>query len=470
MINMKILLVNPPYAYAYGKMKTLIPSYPPIGLAYLASVLKNHEVSILDMSVSRMDKKKFKNYVKSGNFDVIMFTATTPTINTVGNLCKIVKECNENITTIVGGSHPSALPERTLKENEAIDIIVIGEGEKTVEELVSHLSKNKKLNKVKGICYRKDSKIVRTATRPFITELDSLPLPAHDMLDLDSYTYWCQQGKKFSAIVTSRGCPYNCTFCCRGAFGQLYRYRNTKSVIDEIKLLTELGVDEIHIIDDNFTMIEKRSIKILDEIRSNFPKLHIAFINGVRIDRTNKNLLIKMKKTNVYYIGYGIESGNQRILDSIKKGITLSQAEKIVGLSKKIGIDFVACFFILGFPDETIKSIEDTIKFAKKIKPHFAKFSTLVPYPGTEVYEKLKREGRIETENWDKYGTYDKPVFKHPNLSHLEFMYLQKKAYTEFYLSNILSLISFGFRWTKNPKLLRRMILGTIPNFFSFVL
>jgi anaerobic magnesium-protoporphyrin IX monomethyl ester cyclase len=467
---MNVLLINPPYAYTYGKMKALIPSYPPIGLAYLASVLEKHEVSILDMPLNKMDEKGFKEYIEKKDFDIAMFTATTPTVNTVGRLCKIVKECNENITTVVGGSHPSALPEKTLKENKAVDIIVIGEGEKTAKELVNFLSKNKKLNKIKGICYKKDSKIVRTMARPFITNLDSLPLPRHDMLDLDSYTYWCQQGKKFSAIVTSRGCPYSCTFCCRGAFGQFYRYRSVKSVIDEIKLLTELGVDEIHIIDDNFTMIENRSVKILDKIKSNFPELRIAFINGVRIDRINKNLLTKMKKANVYYIGYGIESGNQKILDSIKKGITLSQAEKIVRLSKKIGIDIVACFFILGFPEETIKSISDTIRFAKKIKPHFAKFSTLVPYPGTEIYEKLKREGRIETENWDKYGTYDTPVFRHPNLPPLEFMHLQKRAYTEFYLSNMLSLISFGARWTKNPKLLRRMIFGTVPNFLSLVL
>jgi anaerobic magnesium-protoporphyrin IX monomethyl ester cyclase len=373
------------------------------------------------------------------------------------------------VITVVGGSHPTAIPEETLQEFSSIDIIVIGEGEKTVSELVECLSKKKKIEKVDGICIRKGKKIVRTNPRPFINNLDEISFPAHDLLPLNSYSYWIQHGGKFAPLLTSRGCPYKCTFCCRGCFGNYYRKRSIENVIGEIKWLTELGVDEIHIIDDNFTLIKKYAVSILDEIIKNFPELHLALINGVRADKINKEILIKMKKANIYYIGFGVESGDQNILDSVKKRISLSQAEKAVQLSKNVGIEIIACFFILGLPSENRKSILKTMEFAKKLNPDFVKFSTFVPYPGTEIYDKLKNDGRILTGNWDKYSTYGSLVFKHPNLSMSEFVYLQKKAYTSFFLSNMNLIFKHFIRGMINPKFYKN-IFKVLPDFLSFVL
>lgn len=466
-----ILLVNPPYADAYGKMSTLIPAYPPMGLAYLAAVLDKYNVNILDMPKTGMDFSGFKRYIENNGYDVVLFTATTPVIHTVSILSKIVKGVSKDIITIVGGPHATAIPERTLAENEALDIVVIGEGEMTIKELIDFLNHNKDLGKVKGICYRKNNKIIRTEPRPLIQNLDYLPFPRHDLLGLESYTYWSQHGKKFAAIMTSRGCPQLCSFCSRGSFGVFFRRRTVENVMNEIKWLAEMGVDELHLIDDNFTLVKETANKILEEIIKNYPSMHLALINGIRVDRVDKETMIKLKKANTYYIGFGIESGSQRILDENGKGTTLDEIMRAVTLSKKVGIEEIAGFFIIGLPGETESTIKQTIAFAKKLRPYVVKFSTLVPYPGTKIYNDLKKAGRIKTENWADYGTYDIPVFEHENLTAQQIIYWQKRAYREFYLSvgavpSILRQIRTSMR---NPKLMRNMFFETIPNFINFI-
>lgn len=469
--SINILLVNPPYADAYGKMAALVPSYPPLGLAYLGAVLSDYNVKILDMPQRSMDLKGFEKYVKNSDYNAILFTATTPTINTVGMLCKIVKQVSKDIITIVGGSHPTALPERTLDENEGIDIIVIGEGEITVKELIDFLDNKKSLNKVNGICYRKNNKIIRTEPRSLIQNLDALPFPRHDLLKLDSYTYWSQHGKKFAAIMTSRGCPQLCSFCSRGAFGNCFRRRSVENVMKEIKWLLEMGVDDIHIIDDNFTLVRESANKILDEIIKNYPHLYLALINGVRVDRIDKELIMKLKRANVYHLAYGIESGSQMILDSAGKGTTLNEITRAITLSKRAGIELIVGFFIIGLPGETEDTIRQTIAFAKKLRPDVVKFSTFVPFPGTKIYDDLKKAGRIKTENWREYGTYDVPVFEHENLTSRQIIYWQRKAYREFYLSP--GIFPYMLKQIKtsinNPKLLKGILLETIPNFLTFI-
>lgn len=429
---MKILLVNPSQSMVYGKMTA--PDHPPMGLAYIGAVLEkeNHNVRIIDIDADKISVDEFIRIIKCG-FEIVGFTATTPTFHEAEKLSRLVKE-NTDAVTILGGIHATIDPNSCLK-SDFFDFIVRGEGESTIVELVEKIQNKKDFSKVKGISFKKNKKIVHNENRELIKELDEIPFPARHLFNQQKYSYPDSLRKPVMPIITSRGCPHACTYCCtKLIFSKRVRFRNAKNIVDEIEeLIKNYKVKEVHIWDDNFTLYKKRVFEIVKEIKKRNIKLKFAFPNGLRADQVDEDILRWLKQMGVYSLAFGVESGNQIILDNVKKGETLESMEKAYKLSKKIGFETWG-FFMIGLPGETEETVNNTIEFAKKLNPDVAKFHILKPFPGTEIFEELKKKSLITVFDYSKYGIHTRPVHRLPNMSEDEMMNLAKKAYKEFYL------------------------------------
>ena len=430
---MKILLVNPPQATQYPQ--------PPLGLAMVAAVLEKNGylVKILDLPVLGFSENSLSTIIGQEKPDVVGVTAMTPTINSAVSIVEKVKECDSNITVVLGGAHATILPEETLKSVPEIDVIVRGEGEQTILELVKVLDETSgDIDQVSGITYREGASIKSTPLRPPILELDALPFPAFHLLPMRKYRLHPPFGRRSPVmpIITSRGCPYRCVFCSKSVFGKKYRSNSPAYVVDEIRLLNEkFGVKEIKFYDDVFTLDRKRVVALCMQLKEQ--GIDIPWTCETRVNLVDSELLGVMKDAGCYMIEYGVESGNQRVLNSLKKDITLEQTIRAFKLTHEAGIETVA-YFMLGSPQETPETIQETIEFAKKIDPDFVQFSMTTPYPGTELYSLAVNEGHVP-EKWEDYmyadlKSIDDSCLGNKFLSKEKLKECNKKAYTSFYL------------------------------------
>lgn len=434
---MKILLVVPSPRAVYRKFR-IAETVPHLGLLYLASVLReNDNVKIIDLQLKNLEN--YKKFLKIFDPDVVGFTATTPEINEAAVLAKIVKKNNKDIITILGGAHVSALPRDTLKEFKDFDVGIIGEGEKTIQELISGLKNYKDrsnlefLKKVSGLVYRRDETLIFTGHRPLIEDLDKIPFPSFDLIKLKKYSFPFLKKRPYAPLITSRGCPYSCTFCSKSIFGRKIRFRSIENVIVEIEYLYSIGVREIQISDDTFNIDSKRAIDICNKIIETNLDISLSCPVGFRVDRDNAELFKVMKRTGFYLVALGAESGSQGVLNQIKKDIRISETKQSVEDAKRLGIQTL-CYFIIGLPSEKEGDIVKTIKFAKDIDSDYAKFSLFTPLPGSELFGTLERDNKILHKNWEKYNMYSEPVFKHDHLTFNQIQSFQKKAFREFYL------------------------------------
>ena len=326
------------------------------------------------------------------------------------------------------------MPTETLKESPSLDAVVIGEGEETLTDLANNYCETnyKNLDEVKGIVYRdiKTENIKINQPRPLINDLNSIPFPARHLVPFESYG---STKDRTSDMITSRGCVYSCGYCSSSlVMGKKFRSRSPENVVDEIEELQgNYQVKDIAFMDDTFMLNKKRANAIADEIKSR--GLDIGFVASSRVDMVDKNLLEKLKSAGLSTLYYGVESGSQRVLNLMKKGITLTQAETAVKTAKDIGVE-VLTSFILGFPGETRDEIDETINFSIKLDADYSQFSILTPFPGTPIYNELKEKKLIDTENWDKY-TVLKSVIKYDELGLSKKMVERKltKAYLKFY-------------------------------------
>jgi len=327
----------------------------------------------------------------------------------------------------MGGPHVTFMDVETLEKNPFVDYIVRGEGEITMHELIKSLEKRIEPKDVLGLTYRVNGVIKRNPPRPPIKDLDSLPMPAYHLLPMERYV---SEGLRYATVISSRGCPFECVFCSSSRIcGKRWRARSTEKVVEEVQLLTDkYRVQSIEFVDDNFTLNRKRVKGICEE----FVKrgIDLFWVCGSRVDSVNSELVSNLSKANCLLIYLGVESGSQRILDYMMKGITLSQSERAVRLAKRYGLE-VAASFILGMPDETVSEIEDTIKFAIKLDPEFAQFTIATPYPGTELYDYALENNLLITRDWSKYDTLT-PVMR-TVIGVKRLVKLFRKAYFKFY-------------------------------------
>lgn len=386
---MKILLINPSAKNARGTNPSTI--YPPIGLLYIATMVKSpsNSVKVVDMNATRKGDEFVLNLIKDELPDIVGISANIVTTKSAIDLAKKIKKETDVKKLICGGPMPTALPELFLNNN--FDIVVRNEGEFTLKNIID----GKPLEKMNGVSFRIDGNIYHNPPSDLV-DINSITLPDYKLL-YPGLTQYRSRSRGFpvAPILTSRGCPYRCTYCNKNIFGRKYRTRNPQDVIEEIEsLVRDFGVKQIDILDDNFALDLKRAEEILDLIIEKNLKIYINLQNGLCVDNLNEKFIKKMKKAGVYKVGIGIESGNSKILARIEKQINLEAIKKIIKIFRHEGI-IVYGFFMLGLPGDTPETMMDTINFAIESNPHIADFSITIPFPGTELFEFVKKNGRF---------------------------------------------------------------------------
>jgi len=435
--KMKVLLINPPwsikeqYATEIYRVGAVLP---PLGLAYIASVLEEngYGVEILDCIAQQIILDSLGKQIESRKPDIIGITCLTPMAPRSMEAARVAKEAAPNSIVVLGGAHPSVLPTETLQDN-SIDIAVVGEGEHTMLELVRCIEAKGNLEKVPGVVFRKNGELIKTLPRP-LTDLDLLPLPARHLLPMKRYRPTAANHRRLPChtMITSRGCPFNCTYCSNAIFGRKYRASSPQNVVKEMEhLVSEYGAKEILFWDDVFTLNQQRTGRICELIIER--GLNIPWTCESRVDCVTEDLLAQMRKAGCWQIGYGVESGDQEVIDTIKKGITLEQVEEAFKWTKKAGIDTRA-YLMIGLPGETREQVLKTIDIAKRLDADIAQFCITTPYPGTELFETAKNEGTLKTVDWLNYILIpDEPVYVTKLLTAEDLRYLLQKAYKEFY-------------------------------------
>ena len=384
---MKILFVIPKTKTMFGDDpgEKSLSGYPHVGIAYLVSFLeKNSPSTKIKIYDEQADgSQKLTIMIKDFKPDLIGITCFSYNYRYFYDLILKIKKITR-VPLVLGGPHISAIRKDVLKETKA-DLAVKGEGEETACELIKELEKKKPdFKKIKGLIWRQKGKIIENEDRALIKNLDSLPFPDYEAFDLKKYT--CLREKTLP-LITSRGCPYGCNYCSvRLSMGCLFRPRSPQNVIDEIKFWYRKGFRKFLINDDCFTVDLKRAERICDLIIKNKLKISYELNNGIRVDRVTLGLLRKLKKSGCRFITYGCEAGNEKILKIIGKGITLNQVKKAVDLTNKAGIKN-AVNFIIGHPNENYQTAMDSIKFAKSLPTGYVNFYSLVPYPGTKLFQ-----------------------------------------------------------------------------------
>ncbi len=428
---LKIVLINPVQSTAY--------SQPPMGLALLAAVLERegYPVTVLEANALKLQPEDVVPLV--ADTDVVGITAMTPTINTAIATARYLKKAYPHLLIVLGGNHATLLPEETLTTAPEIDIIVRGEGEQTIIDLLSALENKKSTDNVPGISFRQNGKMVSNPVSPKSIDLDSLPFLAYHLLPWRRYRPHPPHGRAlpFAAIITSRGCPYRCSYCSKPIFGNKFRGQSPERVVDEVvHLKKNFGIKELAFYDDVFTLNKARAHAIADEIIKRELKIH--WTCETRVNLVDKELLRHLKQAGCYSIAYGIESGSQDILNTLDKDISLEQAEEAVRISREAGLQTIG-YFMIGSPGETPETIRQTIEFAKKLELDFAQFAVTTPFPGTKLYD-LYLDGRKDNNiPWENFtyagaGTDIAPVFESSLLSRDAIQHWTRQAYKEFYL------------------------------------
>jgi radical SAM superfamily enzyme YgiQ (UPF0313 family) len=347
-----------------------------------------------------------------------------------------LKQINPKIIVLVGGPHITAVPHETMEKFPSFDIAAIGEAEETISDLLDTLEgkKNNSLADVNGIIFRENNHLITTKPRALIQDLDSLPLPAWDMLpDLKKYYFapaWTQHSQSMT-ILTSRGCPYQCIYCDRKVFGNRIRYHSAKYVMEMIRLLnSRYGINHLRIGDDIFMIKKERMLKVCEMLFAE--KMKVTWSCLARVDSINPETLARMKKAGCFSIAFGVETGSQKIHDFEKKKIKLSQIAEAVKITRKAGIKTIS-FNIIGHPMETIETIKETINFNKKIKVDEFKTQFMVPFPGTELYQIADKYGDFD-KDWRRMTVFQEPIFIPHGLTKEEMIEWNKKGFMSFYL------------------------------------
>jgi len=383
-----------------------VAAFPPLSILYLATVLeeKGVEVSVLDQPGLGLTIGETLKWVEKEDPDILGFSTLASSGRTAALISHKVKEKNPDITTVFGNHYATFSPERILRKYSSVDIIVRGEGERTVVKLAESLKNGAPLKKVRGIHFRNDGEIAATPDQPLIENLDSLPFPDRKLIDVD---YHCLMAganvapKKFTSIVTSRGCVYSCRFCsCTKIAHNAWRPRSAQNTLEELQLLASEGYKQLIFVDDSFTLNPRRVVEICRGIRKE--RMEMEWICEGRVDNCSYEMLREMVKAGLKILYFGIESANQRILDYYNKTITPKQAETAVRTAKKAGVDVIVGSFIVGAPDETRDEIQNTIKFARRVPIDIPQFNILGAHPGNDVWNEFEAKGFLNVdEHWE---------------------------------------------------------------------
>ena len=386
---MKIALINPSL-----ETKIYTP-WVPLGILYLGTVLREngYNVELLDAAAKFYDKNDVLNWLKKINPDIVGISVFTIAFIPTMNLLKLIKAWNPSVKIVLGHYHPTIEAENILqKYGDYVDYCVRGEGEYTFLDLCNFLNKNedKLPYDIKGLAFRdSNKKTILTPEAPLITNLDTLPIPDRKLIDFDykwNFSNFEFSKSKLTSILSSRGCPFNCSYCACTKFAKRrFRPRSPENIIKELLLIEQEGYTELNFVDDNFTLQPKRTIKICELIKKE--KIDVNWHTDGRVDQTSQNMLNWMRKTGCKSIWFGFESANQRILDLYNKRTKVSQFNEAIRKARKANIDLIVGLFMLGAPTETLDEVKNTIKFAVNSDIDVPFFNVVEIFSGTKFWD-----------------------------------------------------------------------------------
>jgi anaerobic magnesium-protoporphyrin IX monomethyl ester cyclase len=404
----KVVLISPPLSVVKqaGSLKDIANVLPTMGIGYIASLLEKNgiAVKIFDYIGAPKTLDDIMREIVEASPDLIGITATILTISTANELARHIKERLPEVTLVIGGPQLCSAPAKTMRGGP-YDMGVAGEGEETMLELAMAIrSGDKDLGRIRGLMVKRSGELICNAPRPYIEDLDKLPFPARHLYPpLSAYKPVPASyiRKPVGLIISSRGCPYQCIFCDRAVFGNKFRAHSAKYVVDEMEEVIKVyGAREIRFMDDTFTLDIKRVDAICDEIFRRGIKVPWTCLT--RVNTVTLDILKKMKRAGCWQVIYGIEAGDQKMLDIIKKGVTVEQNETGIRLAKKAGLN-VRATFVFGLPGETLDTIKNTVDFAKRMDLDVVNFFTVILYPGNELFSMARSEGKVLHENYDEY-------------------------------------------------------------------
>lgn len=479
---MRVALINPKFRLPIDTRTTAH-----LGLAYLGAVSERRgdEVVIFDADI---EKEPVTDFIQRFKPHLVGITANTPQVKQAWRTAKQIKEVYD-CPIVLGGPHVSVLPEESC-EKPYVDIVVRGEGEETWIEICTLLEdylksesefhndafmhpENEVFKNCLGITYKtSDGQIHNNPDRTPIADLDSLPWPAYHLFKMENYTNLQPatdhvDGARSFSILTSRGCPYRCTFCSQSIMPIKWRSRSAESVLAEWRHLVEdFGAEEIGVLDDSANIRVKRLEEIASLlIENNLNHVPWIFVNGIRANLASKELLSLLKKAGLKRTAFGVETGDTEIMKSIDKKIDMDTIRQAFKNAKEINLETIG-FFIIGLPGDTRETMQRTIDFAIELDPMIANFSMMTPYPGTKVYEIVKRQGRFLINDWEDYVFFEQQAryeMGEMTAELVEEMY--RKAYRSFYLrpSPVIRRMKTKDFWLNLPRNMRIALRTFVP-------
>jgi radical SAM superfamily enzyme YgiQ (UPF0313 family) len=450
---LRVLLLNPPTLEGKGFIRegrctqeggVWTTLWPPISLATIGAVLEHegHRVQARDAAATGYPRSKLLRDIGEAPPDAVIWSTGTPSIADDLALANEIKAAAPRTATAVFGTHVTALDRDCLEKTPGLDAIFRNEPEATAAEWAARLGTKGSLESVAGLSYRNEGSFGRNPDRPFLADLDSIPDPAWHLFDLDVYRLPLR-GDRFLMVTPHRGCPYPCSYCtAQTYYGAKLRRRSVDKVVNEIRRNVEVhGVRELFFWSDTFT-IDKRYVMSLMEA---ITPLGVSWASNSRVDTIDDELARSMRAAGCWMISFGIESGDQDLLDAAGKGATVAEAERAVAVVKAAGIK-AAGHFVLGLPGETRESLEKTLAFANRLPLDFEQFYCAVPFPGSRLYEEALQKGWLSENDFSRYRQ-DEALLELPGLSRAEVMAYRQTAYRHFYTRprvamNALSLLS----------------------------
>ncbi len=431
MKKQKILFITPPY---HAGVVEVAGSWVPLYLVYLAGAVKaaGFEAEIYDAMTKNVGYEEIDRKIRESKPDYVAVSSITCTVPDAIEILELAKSIDPEIKTILGGVHPSFMYEEMFAMTESLDYIVRGEGEVTIAELLKALAQEGDLSKVNGIVYKDKTGLIKTPSRPFLNNLDGLPM-AWDLLDWEDYTYYILPGSRLGAVCTSRGCEQECTFCSQQKFwNKTWRGRSAEDVVREMELLKDnYGVDVILFTDDYPTPDRDRWERLLDLLIKKDMGIKILMeTRAVDIIR-DKDILHKYKEAGIIHIYVGTEATAQENLDYIKKDLSIEESKEALRLLREINI-ITETSMILGFPDDTPESVEETLRLCMEFNPDFGHFLAIAPWPYADIYPELKDS--IEVFDYRKYNLID-PIVKPKGMTLVEIDKAIVECYKTFYMN-----------------------------------
>lgn len=417
-------------------------AYPPVGLAYLAAFLKQRgvAVSIIDAKSLALSQDHVVGMVMAEKPEVVGVTVFTTQLKSVLNLCQGIKESLPSTMVVVGGPHIHFEHENIIRK-PFVDFCIRGEGEYALAELIEALANGLSLKKIKSLTFCAGDTGVVNSDRPPISDLDSLPFPARELLPENIYKAIIGNGekKRFAAVTATRGCQFRCRFCCVPHLWPTQRRRSVENVLDELERIYTLHkISNIRFTDENLSLDKRWLTGLCQGMIDRGLSHKMTWSCDSRVDTISEDILMKMRAANCRVIFYGIEFGDQSILDLSGKGTTLGQIHRTIQMTREADI-FPHGNFMIGYPTEDHKTIERTIELVRILDLEQASFSVVTPFPGTDLFHYCQEQGILKTDNWEEFNMFNprEGIIELDSVPGKELMNLYRKAHYAFRFKHI---------------------------------